>query len=123
MSGLIRSYADLARLIGYTALGESTDFIAEELGVSEATVNATWAAIDKGLYGRPTPKPAHIPAPQPMPKPKYQPRKFRSLPGLAKMADRGPKDLTASLMGDPSAAAVERSFCKPAPFKDSSKWD
>ncbi|MBG6160555.1 hypothetical protein IWQ54_000205 [Labrenzia sp. EL_195] len=132
MSNQITRYADLATIVGFVTLGESPAFIAKELGVSEAAVHSAWDSVQQALLTpsettkeQPAPKasPAPVSAQKPPQKLKYQPRKFRAVPGLATMVGRGPRDLTAALMGDPSAAEAERALCKPAPFKDYSKWD
>ncbi|WP_298815434.1 hypothetical protein [uncultured Roseibium sp.] len=103
------SYRDLALLIGYTALGEGPVYIASQLDVSEELVLESWKAIQATWRT----------------KPKYQPRRFRALPAMASQAGRGSKDLTARLMGDPSAAAAERSLAEPAPHrgKHHAKYD
>ncbi|WP_282045561.1 hypothetical protein [Roseibium album] len=132
MNNHITNYADLATIVGFVTLGESPAFIAKELGVSEAAVHSAWGSVQQALLtptetveARSATKacPAPVPTQKSPQKLKYQPRKFRAVPGLATMVGRGPRDLTASLMGDPSAAAAERALCKPAPYRPSLKRD
>ncbi|QDG74433.1 hypothetical protein [Labrenzia sp. PHM005] len=133
------TYLEQATLIGFLALGEDYPFIAEVLdrpvgdlrsvAAEIARTQQLAAVVSNTVVTSPakTPKAqAVLPEPPPeKPKPKWRPRRFRMLPIASRQAPRGTYDVTAALMGDPPAAAFERSLAKPAeirPGRHSGKW-
>ncbi|WP_428527112.1 hypothetical protein [Roseibium sp.] len=146
------TYRDQALLVGYTFLGEGMDFIAAELGRSALATELAYKDILATLQGVdhvPPVKPVsddHRPKTTPpvaaassetraayersagettSHPAKWQPRRFRTLPSAVRQAQRGTRDVTAALMGDPSAAAYERSLARPATKRDAkhpAKW-
>ncbi|MGS4886117.1 hypothetical protein [Roseibium sp. MB-4] len=127
------SYRQQALLIGYVFLGEESAFIGQELGLTAQRVDLEYKEI-LATFGvsvtKPEPQPVAVASPvaarsksKPVeiPKPvsptKWQPRRFRTIAAKSRQVPDHPCDLTARLMGDPSAAAYERSLAQPAPFR------
>ncbi len=142
------TYADQALLIGYLALGEDFPSIAHLIGKSETQIRDCWTTVSdllaadvpagslpmteapRHLRERPQSAPVSTKTedqtpPQKPPLKKWEPRKFRVSPFARSLAQRGPRDVTATLMGDPSAAQIERSLAtlaKPRPSSHHTKW-
>lgn len=135
------TYRDQALLVGYIFLGEGMDFIAAELGQSPLATELAYKDILSAIQGVDLVPPAKPVSDDHGPKTtppvaaassetrvankrsagattshpaKWQLRRFRTIPSAVRQAERGPRDVTAALMGDPSAAAYERSLARPA---------
>lgn len=129
------TYRDQALLVGYTVLGEGMDFIAAELGRTQQATELAYKDILAAFQGidliplatpaaRPKPpiSPAQPAEAAPKRVAKWQPRRFRVLPVLSRTQSAGTRDVTAALMGDPSAAAFERSLQSPPPFRPDPRY-
>lgn len=132
------SYRQQALLIGYVLLGEESAFIGQELGLTAQRIDVEYkeilatfgvsvsmpephpAAAAAPVAARSEPKPVEIP--EPVSPTKWQPRRFRTIAAKSKPVPDHPCDLTALLMGDPSAAAFERSLAQPAPFRPEPRY-
>jgi|GEM_PF-3961439 len=129
------TYLEQATLVGFLALGEDYPFIAEVLGRTVCEVHSAYDDIswtrrlmetlpDTVVIASTAPKKAAQDTPAPSPvavKPKWQPRRFRVLPTLSRQP-KGLRDVTAQLMGDPVAAAFERSLQSPPPFRPDPRY-
>ncbi len=132
------TYRDIAAAIGLHLLGEDEDGVAAVLDRSPEDIRRQFTAIESLVFGAMN-APAAAPKPSrrsvvkkeapvaatPRPKPKYRPRTFHVSPLVRHLPRNGQGDVTAQLMGDPTAAAAERSLTNPAshrPPERKAKW-
>jgi hypothetical protein len=110
---------EVALLIGYRSLGEDLDFISDALRkpkpeVIQMTRNVLSEALGNQDYVEPQ-KEAATAAPR-KPSRSLPARKFRVVPYLSRITNQS-RNVTAELMGDPSAAKARRAAFNPPEWK------